>query len=103
MAEKTKIHEDVSTETFTKKKRPDLYKVFLINDNYTTMDFVVHVLESVFGKPPVEAVRIMLHVHKNGAGLAGVYTKDIAETRINIVHKLARKNDFPLKCEMEKE
>jgi len=103
MVEKTKIYEDVSTENLAKKKRPDLYRVFLINDDYTTMDFVVHVLEYVFGKPPVEAVQIMLHVHKNGKGLAGVYTKDIAETRINIVHELARKNNFPLKCEMEKE
>lgn len=103
MAEEIKIYEDISTGTLTKKKKPDLYKVFLLNDDYTTMDFVVHVLESVFGKSPVEAVQIMLHVHKNGSGLAGIFTKDIAETKINIVHGLALKNNFPLKCKMEKE
>ncbi len=103
MKERIKIQKDLSTGTITKKKRPDLYKVVLINDDYTSMDFVVHVLETVFSKSPVEAVCIMLHVHKNGAGLAGVYTKDIAETRINIVHELALKNKFPLRCKMEKE
>lgn len=103
MAEEVWIREDSSSETFTKKKTPDLYKVFLINDDYTPMDFVVYILESVFRKPPVEAVQIMLHVHNNGLGLAGIYTKDIAETRINIVHQLALKNNYPLKCKMEKE
>ncbi|MBI4848791.1 MAG: ATP-dependent Clp protease adapter ClpS [Nitrospirae bacterium] len=82
---------------------PSLYKVFLINDDYTTMDFVVHVLEKVFHKPPVEATQIMLHVHKNGKGLAGVYTREIAETKIETVHELAQQNNYPLKCTMEKE
>lgn len=103
MAEETKIYQDISTGSLTKKKRPNLYKVFLINDDYTTMDFVVHILEYVFGKSHVEAVQIMLHVHKNGKGLAGIFTKDIAETKINIVHELGLKNNFPLKCIMEKE
>ncbi len=84
-------------------KSPPHYKVFLINDDYTTMDFVTHILENVFHKSPVEATQIMLHVHKNGRGLAGVYTREIAETKIAATHKLSRQNGFPLKCTMEKE
>lgn len=103
MAVNTKIIERVETDTSQKTKKPDLYKVILLNDDYTTMDFVVKILESIFNKSPVEAVQIMLHVHKNGSGIAGVYTKDIAETKINIVHDLARKNQFPLRCIMVKE
>ncbi len=103
MADYTKFKERIDTDIRAKIKKPALYKVLLLNDNYTTMDFVVYILESIFNKPPVEAVQIMLHVHKNGSGLAGVYTKDIAETKINIVHDIALKNQFPLKCVMEKE
>jgi ATP-dependent Clp protease adaptor protein ClpS len=84
-------------------KRPPLYRVFLLNDDYTTMDFVVFVLEKVFHKPAVEATQIMLHVHKNGRGLAGVYAKEIAETKVNDVLTLAREHEFPLRCSMEKE
>ena len=84
-------------------KTPYLYKVFLINDDYTTMEFVVRILESVFHKPPVEATRIMLHVHKHGRGLAGVYTREIAETKIETVHDFSKQNGYPLKCTMEKE
>lgn len=84
-------------------KKPPLYSVFLLNDDYTTMDFVIHVLETVFHQPVIEATRIMLHVHKNGKGLAGTYTREIAETKIDIVHKIAREHEFPLKCSMEKE
>lgn len=84
-------------------KSPPLYKVFLINDDYTTMDFVTHVLEKVFHKKAVEATQIMLHVHKNGKGLAGVYTREIAETKADTVLELARQNSFPLQCTMEKE
>jgi ATP-dependent Clp protease adaptor protein ClpS len=84
-------------------KTPSLYKVFLLNDDYTTMDFVVHILEKVFHKSPVEATQIMLHVHKNGKGLAGVYPREIAETKIVTVHELSRKNGFPLRCTMERE
>ena len=83
-------------------KPPSLYRVFLLNDDYTTMDFVIEVLEGVFHKSAVEAVQIMLHVHKNGKGLAGVYTREIAETKTHNVNKLARKRDFPLKSIMEK-
>ncbi|MCX8031174.1 MAG: ATP-dependent Clp protease adapter ClpS [Thermodesulfovibrionales bacterium] len=99
----TRTTEEIKTKDKTKLKRPDLYKVILLNDDYTTMDFVVYILETVFNKKPIEAIQIMLHVHKNGSGLAGIYTKDIAETKINIVHELAQKNEFPLRCIMEKE
>ncbi len=86
-----------------KTKKPPLYKVFLLNDDYTTMDFVVYVLETIFHKSPVEASQIMMHVHKKGVGLAGIYTREIAETKISAVHGLAQENEFPLKCTMEKE
>jgi len=82
---------------------PSLFKVFLLNDDYTTMEFVVHILEKVFHKTTVEATQIMLNVHKNDKGLAGVYTKGIAETKVSKVHELAQLNEFPLACTMEKE
>lgn len=85
-----------------KTGKPPYYNVFLLNDDYTTMDFVVHILEQVFHKSPVEATQIMLHVHKKGKGLAGVYVREIAETKADEVHKLAREHEFPLKCSMEK-
>jgi ATP-dependent Clp protease adaptor protein ClpS len=84
-------------------KTPYLYKVYLINDDYTTMEFVIHVLEKVFHMPGVEATQVMLHVHKNGRGLAGVYTRDIAETKVATVEDLALQNGFPLKCTLEEE
>ncbi|TAN38058.1 MAG: ATP-dependent Clp protease adapter ClpS [Nitrospirae bacterium] len=96
-AEETGIKERRKTAT------PPLYKVFLLNDDYTTMDFVVQVLEQVFHKNPVEATQIMLYVHKKGRGLAGVYERQIAEAKIVAVHKHAEDNGFPLKCDMEKE
>lgn len=98
-----RFEEERGVEERLEVKKPSLYKVFLLNDDYTTMDFVVHVLEKVFHKPPVEATRIMLHVHKNGKGLAGVYAREIAETKIASVHELSRLNGFPLACRMEKE
>ncbi|MFO0752343.1 MAG: ATP-dependent Clp protease adapter ClpS [Thermodesulfovibrionales bacterium] len=97
------FEEGVGVKERRKAKKPPLYRVFLLNDDYTTMDFVVHILETIFRKSPVEATRIMLHVHKSGKGLAGVYTRDIAETKIAEVHGLARKSSFPLQCTMEKE
>jgi ATP-dependent Clp protease adaptor protein ClpS len=75
--------------------------VILVNDDYTTMDFVIEVLIGVFHKPAAEATRIMLDVHENGKGVCGVYTYDIATTKIDLVHKLARKREFPLKCSLE--
>lgn len=93
----------IKEETRQELKTPSLYKVLLLNDDYTTMDFVVRVLEMVFQKPPTEATQIMLHVHKRGVGLCGVYTRDIAETKIETVHHLAREEGFPLRCAMEKE
>lgn len=84
-------------------KRPALYRVFLLNDDYTTMEFVVGVLERVFHKSHLEATQIMLHVHKKGKGLAGVYIRDIAETKVHQVHESAREKGFPLMCSLERE
>lgn len=84
-------------------KPPTLYRVLLLNDDYTTMDFVILILEDVFHKNAVEAAQIMLHVHKNGKGIAGVYTREIAETKTDKVNELSHKSSFPLKCIMEKE
>ncbi len=82
-------------------REPNLYRVILINDDYTTMDFVIEILIVVFHKPAADATRIMLDVHKNGKGFCGVYTYDIATTKIDQVHTLARKREFPLKCTLE--
>ena len=82
---------------------PPRYAVLLHNDDYTTMDFVVGILESVFHKPYPEAMRIMQLVHEKGVGVCGVYTHEIAEARVSMVRKLAEANDFPLLCTMEKE
>jgi ATP-dependent Clp protease adaptor protein ClpS len=89
------------TRTERKLKTPKLYKVLLLNDDYTTMEFVVYVLQSIFRLPESEAVQIMLHVHKNGLGVAGVYPREIAETRIAQVEALAREYEYPLRCSME--
>lgn len=82
-------------------KEPDGYRVILLNDNYTTMEFVVGVLIEVFHKKEEDATRIMLDVHYKGRGTVGVYPWDIAQTKANQVHCLARKNEFPLKCIVE--
>ena len=92
----------VVTEKRQQVEEPKLYKVLLHNDDYTTMEFVVHVLEAVFHKSTAEASKIMMHVHQRGIGVAGVYTREIAETKVAVVHDLARKNDFPLKCSLER-
>lgn len=91
----------VVTETEKKLKKPPLYKVLLHNDDYTTKEFVVQILEYVFHKEPTEAVQIMLHVHKKGLGVAGVYTYELAETKVALVESLARQHEYPLKCTME--
>jgi len=84
-------------------KEPPMYKVLLHNDDYTTMEFVVEVLMHVFNKPTAEATRIMLNVHKKGTGLCGYYPYEVAETKVETVHLLARERGFPLKCTMEEE
>jgi ATP-dependent Clp protease adaptor protein ClpS len=99
----TKGKERTDVDERQETRSPSLYKVLLLNDDYTTMDFVVQILEAVFHKSPAEATRIMLHVHKKGSGLAGVYTREIAETKIHTVHTLARKHCFPLRCVMERD
>lgn len=81
--------------------KPKMYRVVLHNDNYTTMDFVVDILVKIFHKPAAEATKIMLDVHKKGAGVCGVYTYDIASTRISQVHQMAKKHEYPLRCSME--
>jgi ATP-dependent Clp protease adaptor protein ClpS len=93
----------VLTEKKVETKKPSMYKVLLHNDDYTTMDFVVMILETVFHKDQVEASKIMLNVHQQGVGVAGVFTRDIAETKVILVHELARKNEFPLRCSMERD
>lgn len=95
--------EDIEVRTRQEVNIPALYKVFLLNDDYTTMDFVVRILETVFHKPPAEATQVMLHVHKKGMGLCGVYTRDIAETKVATVHEMAGGRGFPLRCLMERE
>ncbi|MCX5838444.1 MAG: ATP-dependent Clp protease adapter ClpS [Deltaproteobacteria bacterium] len=82
-------------------REPKMYRVLLHNDDYTTMDFVIEVLISIFHKPAADATRIMIDVHKKGNGICGVYTYDIAATRVVRVHQLARKREFPLKCSLE--
>jgi len=87
----------------TEVREPSMYRVMLINDDYTTMEFVVEILVKVFHKRYDEATRIMLHVHQRGTGLCGIYTFEVAESKVQTVHSLARENGFPLKCTMEKE
>ncbi|HUX49706.1 MAG TPA: ATP-dependent Clp protease adapter ClpS [Spirochaetia bacterium] len=83
-------------------KEPDMFRVVLHNDDYTTMEFVVEVLMTVFRKNLVESTRIMLDVHRKGTGQVGVYTYDVAATKVSQVHALAREREFPLRCTMEK-
>src|SRR5689334_9911459 len=89
--------------TSQETKKPELYKVFLLNDDYTTMDFVVEILESVFHKQPAEAFRIMMLVHTQGRGLCGVYPHEVAETKVDNVIERARESGFPLRAAMEPE
>jgi len=97
-------HDQVTLpESKQKLKKPPLYKVLLHNDNYTTMEFVVYVLMDVFNHSEVSAIRIMLQVHNQGAGVAGVYTHEIAETKTAKVARLAQEYEYPLLCTMEEE
>lgn len=92
----------VITRTKPKTKKPSLYRVLILNDDYTPMEFVVHVLERFFQKDREAATRIMLHVHNHGVGECGVYTFEVAETKVSQVMDFARQNQHPLQCVMEK-
>jgi ATP-dependent Clp protease adaptor protein ClpS len=92
----------VITKTKPQTKRPNLYRVLILNDDYTPMEFVVHVLEKFFGKDHEAATRIMLHVHHHGIGECGIYTYEVAETKVTQVMDFARKHQHPLQCVMEK-
>ena len=95
LEERTKAAERERTE------KPRKFKVLLLNDNYTTMEFVVAVLEEVFLRKRRDAVRIMMNVHQNGRGVAGVYVKQVAEAKVDEVHRLAQEHGHPLKCTVE--
>lgn len=97
------VRGDVATKTRAKTQRPSLYKVLLLNDDYTPMEFVIHVLERFFHKSHEDATRIMLHVHHKGVGICGVYTFDVAETKVAQVIECARQNQHPLQCTLERE
>ena len=84
-----------------KLKKPPMYKVILLNDDFTPMEFVVHVLEAIFGHNRESATRIMLNVHKSGKGVCGIYTKDVAETKVTQVNSYSQENKHPLLCDME--
>jgi ATP-dependent Clp protease adaptor protein ClpS len=86
-----------------KTKKPSMYRVLLLNDDYTPMEFVVHVLERFFGKSREAATEIMLHVHHRGVGVCGVYTYEVAETKVAQTIEFARRHQHPLQCTMEKE
>ncbi len=105
MSEKTDNHfdDDLATqEAKPQLKQPPLYKVILLNDDYTPMDFVVHVLETFFPIDRENATRIMLDVHRHGKGVCGIFTHEIAETKVSLVNECSRENQHPLLCTLEK-
>ncbi len=93
----------IVAKTRPKIKKPSLYKVLLLNDDYTPMEFVVQILESLFGKSREQAVEVMLHVHRHGVGICGLFTFEVAETKVTQVIEFARRHQHPLQCTMEKE
>jgi ATP-dependent Clp protease adaptor protein ClpS len=93
----------VVVKTRTETKKPSMYKVLMLNDDYTPMEFVVHVLERFFRKSRDEATRIMLHIHRRGVGLCGVYTYEVAETKVTQVMDFARQHQHPLQCTLERD
>ena len=93
----------VVVKSRAKTKKPSMYKVLMLNDDYTPMEFVVHVLEQFFSKSHEEATRIMLHVHQKGVGICGVFTYEVAETKVNQTMDLAQQHQHPLQCTIEKE
>ena len=100
-------YNQISSETLTKTRqkleKPKLYKVILLNDDYTPMEYVVRLIKMVFSRNEEDAVNIMLKVHKKDSGICGIYTKEIAETKVFTVQKMAKKDQHPLKCIMEQE
>ena len=103
MSKRTRDDEQGETLTRDRVQKPRKYKVLLLNDDYTTMEFVIHILRTVFRHSQAQATRIMLHIHRGGIGVAGIYTREIAETRVAQVHKLASEAGHPLQCTMEPE
>jgi ATP-dependent Clp protease adaptor protein ClpS len=97
----TKQERGVAIKERTRTQKPPMYKVLLHNDDYTTKEFVVWVLQSIFQKSEGEAVRIMMHVHNNGVGIAGIYTHEVAETKVNKTMNLAQAHEYPLQCSLE--
>lgn len=93
----------LATKTRVRTKKPSMYRVLILNDDYTPMEFVVLILERFFQKNREQATRIMLHVHQKGVGVCGVYTYEVAETKVAQVMDMARRNEHPLQCTMEKE
>jgi ATP-dependent Clp protease adaptor protein ClpS len=92
----------IATRTRTRTRKPSLYKVLLLNDDYTPMEFVVHVLQQFFRMDMEEATRVMLHVHQRGVGVCGIFSYEVAETKVNQVMDFARQNQHPLQCTLEK-
>lgn len=92
---------DFDTRMEDEVREPKRFKVLMHNDDYTTMEFVIHVLMAVFKKNQGEATHIMLKIHESGMGVCGVFTAEVAETKVALVHKMARREGFPLKCSME--
>ncbi len=93
----------VVTKTTSKTKKPPMYKVLMLNDDYTPMEFVVYILERFFHKNRQQATEIMRHIHRKGVGICGVFTYEVAETKVNQVVDFARQNQHPLQCTMEKD
>jgi len=101
--QKTDVGVAVVTQTKPKTQKPSLYRVLLLNDDYTPMEFVTYILERFFNKSREDAIRIMLHVHQHGVGVCGVFTFDVAETKVAQVIDTARREGHPLQCTMEKD
>ena len=101
--EERKTDGEVLEKTRPTTKRPQLYRVVLHNDDYTTMEFVIDVLENIFNKSPAEAFRIMMHVHTRGHGVCGAYSYEVAETKVGLVHDRAQEQGYPLRASMEEE
>jgi ATP-dependent Clp protease adaptor protein ClpS len=101
MSDEIKPRKKRAGKKMKKLKEPEEYRVILLNDNYTTMDFVIQILEHIFHKSPAEANRIMMDVHRQGRGMVGVYPWDIAQTRAAQVHAAAKQHEFPLRCIVE--